>query len=126
VETGECSIDDDFEQLVPLLCAADVVVFASPLYWYSFTAQLKTVIDRMFAVAVSKKLKAGLGTVLLGACGDETVSSFDGMRRSYEIMVDFCKWEDLGQVYATGVYDLGAIAGHEALGRARELGAGIG
>ena len=28
---------------------ADMVVFASPIYWFDITAQLKTVIDRLYA-----------------------------------------------------------------------------
>ena len=43
---GVCVIPDDFPTLAPLMEQADMVVFATPLYWFSFPAQLKAAIDR--------------------------------------------------------------------------------
>ena len=40
----------DFNSMVPVIEEADVVVFATPLYWYTFPAQLKAVIDKFFAL----------------------------------------------------------------------------
>ncbi|MDE6189262.1 MAG: flavodoxin family protein, partial [Clostridia bacterium] len=45
-KTGKaCSFDDDFNIIAPEIEKADVVVFTTPVYWYSFPAQIKGVID---------------------------------------------------------------------------------
>lgn len=46
---GECVIKDDHNEIAEKMLDADVVVFATPVYFYSVTAQLKTFIDRMYA-----------------------------------------------------------------------------
>lgn len=58
---GYCAIgDDDMAALVyPLLRRADVIVLASPVYFYNVTAQLKSVIDRSQALW-ARKYKHGL------------------------------------------------------------------
>lgn len=46
-----CIQEDDMLQIYPAYEEADIVVLASPMYYWSITAQLKTVFDRLFAVA---------------------------------------------------------------------------
>ena len=46
---GECVQKDDMGKVFAALADADVVVFASPIYWFDITAQMKTVIDRLYA-----------------------------------------------------------------------------
>ncbi|MGD0917171.1 MAG: flavodoxin family protein [Thermodesulfobacteriota bacterium] len=45
-ETGECHIKDDMQILYDKLLGADGILFGTPVYFYSMTAQAKTVIDR--------------------------------------------------------------------------------
>ncbi|MBE6038413.1 MAG: flavodoxin family protein [Anaerofustis stercorihominis] len=46
---GKCVIDDDAAEILDKFEAADVIVLASPVYFYSIVAQMKTFIDRMSA-----------------------------------------------------------------------------
>ena len=46
---GKCVQDDDMKKVFAELSDTDLLVFASPVYWFDITAQLKTVIDRMYA-----------------------------------------------------------------------------
>lgn len=46
---GACVQKDDMEEIREKMLAADVIVLASPIYFYSMSAQLKTVIDRTYA-----------------------------------------------------------------------------
>jgi multimeric flavodoxin WrbA len=46
---GECVIDDDMQPLYPKLAAANAILLASPVYWFTFSAQLKLCIDRWYA-----------------------------------------------------------------------------
>ena len=46
---GKCVINDDMQEILPKIIDADVLVFASPVYFYSINAQIKTVLDRTLA-----------------------------------------------------------------------------
>lgn len=45
-----CVIDDDMQKIYPSLISADVIVIASGIYWFTFTAQTKIFIDRCYAL----------------------------------------------------------------------------
>jgi multimeric flavodoxin WrbA len=45
---GVCIIEDDMQPLYPKLAAADAILLASPIYWFTFSAQLKLCIDRWY------------------------------------------------------------------------------
>ncbi len=47
---GGCIIDDDMQKLYPSLQNADAIVLASPVYWFSVSAQMKLCIDRWYAL----------------------------------------------------------------------------
>jgi len=49
-EEGFCPIDDDMQQVYPLLRHADIVVMATPIFFYGPTAQIKALIDRSQAM----------------------------------------------------------------------------
>lgn len=60
---GACVFDDDMTDIIKKVRDADVLVFGSPVYWWGITAQLKTVIDRMYALSggtMNKNKKIGL------------------------------------------------------------------
>lgn len=46
---GKCAINDDMAEILQKIIDADVLVFASPVYFYSINAQIKTVLDRTVA-----------------------------------------------------------------------------
>jgi multimeric flavodoxin WrbA len=45
-KTGECAVEDDMQKVYPLLDEAERIVVASPIFFYSFPAQLKALVDR--------------------------------------------------------------------------------
>ena len=50
VKTGRCTTKDDMQPLYDKLIEADGIVLASPIYWFTFNAQLKICIDRWYAI----------------------------------------------------------------------------
>lgn len=50
IKTGQCHIKDDMQALYPKMIAADGIILGSPVYFWSVTAQAKTVIDRTYAL----------------------------------------------------------------------------
>ena len=52
-----CAIKDDMEEIYEKMCLSDVIVMASPVYFYSICAGMKTVIDRCFESALKVLLR---------------------------------------------------------------------
>jgi multimeric flavodoxin WrbA len=67
-DIGKCHIEDDMQELYRKMQEADGIIFGTPVYFYSMTAQGKTVIDRTFALGRSKKNLANKvgGIVVVG------------------------------------------------------------
>lgn len=51
---GFCPLDDDMQQIFPLLRQADIIVMATPIFFYAPTAQMKALIDRSQALWARK------------------------------------------------------------------------
>ena len=120
---GQCCQQDDMQQFYPLLRAADVVVWATPMYFYNYPAQLRAFQDRMFC-AVAKPFDIPY-TGLLLCFEDKDASRAEPLVASYRVCADYCKQESIGEVVVKGVYEKGAIAGNPGLNEAYELGRSI-
>lgn len=66
-ETGRCRIQDDMQELYGMLDRADAVVFGSPVYFGSVTAQAKAVMDRMFVLLGRRALQDKIAGALVVA-----------------------------------------------------------
>jgi len=51
-EGHKCAIDDDMNQIYSVFADANIVVWATPMYWGYMTAQMKTALDRMESLAM--------------------------------------------------------------------------
>lgn len=123
-QLGHCVIDDDAVEITEKMQHADVLVFATPIYYYEMSGQLKTLLDRANALFASE-YKFRDVYFLSAAMEDEAdtderaVHGFEGWVVCYEN----CRLA--GKVFAGGVNDAGEIAGHPALEQARAMGAAI-
>lgn len=121
-----CVQNDDMDQVYPDIEAASVVAFVSPLYFYSWSTQIKPVWDRLLPYYMPGALRTtpAKKAVLLAACGDKEDVKFSGMRESFNLASDFLGWEVLGEVCACDIYYKGDIEEKGALWlqRAKELG----
>lgn len=121
--TGVCAIKDDMAEILEKMIAADVIVLASPVYFYSIDAQLKALIDRTVARWTEVKNKE-LYYIVTAADGereaaDTTVACFNG----YADCIDGAKHK--GTVYGMGAYEKGEIKGSEAMVTAYEMGKNV-
>lgn len=122
-ENNACIVADDFNELAELYQHSDVIVYATPLYWYSFPAQLKAAMDKMYALARVNCEMALKESILLACCEDTDPHAFDGMLQSYKLIAGYRKWQDIGQVLVFDVNDPGDILKQpEMLKKAKELG----
>ena len=122
-KTGKCAIKDDARSVIDKMMAADVIVFASPVYFYSICAQLKALIDR--TVVVYPNLTNKRFCYLL-TMADTDRSKFDGPIAAMRGFLDCCEGsKEAGMVCADGVYELGAIDGTKFLAEAKALGQNV-
>lgn len=123
-----CVQRDGMDAVYPAYMAADVVVLASPMYYWSISGQLKCAFDRLFAVAelgpdLANPVK---DAVLLMAAEGDTEENFAPVRAYYKALLDCLGWKDAGIVYAGGNMAAGDIQAHaEQLEAARQLGAAL-
>lgn len=104
-----CSYDDDFNALAPLILEADAVIFTTPVYWYSYPAQIKAVIDKLYSLCVGGKEVAGKECALITCCEEEDVTVMDGVRLPYERTAALLQWKSVGEVLVPGVLREGDI-----------------
>lgn len=123
-----CVQKDDMGKIYPHYMDADIVVLASPMYYWSVSGQLKCAFDRLFAVA---ELDANYANpvkdcVLLMAAEGDTESNFEPVRHFYDALLKNLNWKDIGVIYAGGNLNVGDIASKpQQLTQARDLGASI-
>lgn len=118
-----CVQKDDMDLIYPVYRKADVVVMASPMYYWSVTGQLRTAFDRLFAVMEGGEGENSKkdGVLLMAAGGDE----FDECLYYYNNLMAHLRWNNLGSVLAGGVNNIGDISDNPALKKAFDLGASI-
>lgn len=102
---------------------ADIVVIASPVYFYGISTQLKAVVDRLHTPMRNTFRIKKLGLLLVGAA--ELPNLFEPIIMQYQMVLDFFKLESIGMVLVRGVKDIGDIEGSPALKEAYELGNSI-
>lgn len=121
---GKCMIKDDAAEIVAKLPDVDVVVFATPVYYYSVSGQLKTMMDRANPLYVMDYRFRSV--YLLAAAAEDEESAVEGTKTAVQGWVDcFPKSKFVDTVFAGGVTDPGEIAGHPALEQAYKLGLSI-
>lgn len=98
---GPCVQDDDNEIIKKELLASDMVVFATPLYYYGMTAQLKTVIDRFCSYNSSLHSKR-LKSALLAVAWNSDDWTFEALETHYKTLVRYNHFEDKGMILGYG------------------------
>lgn len=124
---NECIQKDDANQVIDKIIKADVFVFATPIYFYSLSAQLKILIDRMFAreyeIRESSTRKKAYLILTSGTTDKEqtigTVESFRGFLRVLRTV------DEGGIIYGLGAFLKGDAQKHPAYQEAYEEGKNV-
>lgn len=76
---GKCIQKDDFEKLLPAYLDSDMIVFASPIYYFNTTAQLQAAIQRVYCIGKPQKAKKAALLLSAGSGGFESaIAQFKG------------------------------------------------
>lgn len=114
---GECVQKDDMTKVLESLKKADMVVFASPIYWFDITAQLKATIDRLYACG-SVGFNFNKTALFLDAGADNV---FDAAISQYKAMTSYLKWENMGIITIPNMTDKDSMKKSERLAEVIEL-----
>ena len=118
---GTCIYNDDFLELRPKLIAADMVVFATPMYYFGVSAQMKRVVDRFYAI--NGQIKGHYKkTAYLMTYADTDPKEAEAMLLHYRTLMNYLGWESVGEVVASGVWTAGSVRNTRYPEQAYQLG----
>lgn len=110
---GQCVQKDDMQEIYPAIQDADMIVFASPIYYFIMSAQLEAVIHRFYAINAPEKAK--YSALLLSSYSPNV---YTGAIAQYKDMINYMGMTDKGIVTA----DNSTNKTPEKLAEARALG----
>ena len=98
---GPCSIKDGGERIKQALLSSDMVVFATPLYYFGMTAQLKAVVDR-FCSYNSSLSSRNLRSALISVAWNSDDWTFEALTAHYRTLVRYLNLRDCGSILGAG------------------------
>ncbi len=120
---GRCVQKDDMAEILDKMISADVIVMATPVYFYTMSGQMKTVIDRTYAryTEVSGKEMYFIMTAAVGnqELLERTLESFRGFTAC------LTGAREKGVIYGTGAWNKGDIRKSPAMGQAYDMGRNV-
>lgn len=120
----KCVINDDAIQIAEEMKKAGVIAFATPIYYYEMSGQMKTLLDRANSLYPSDY--AFRDIYLLSAAAEDGNDTDEGAIHGLEGWIAcFEKARLAGTVFAGGVNDSGEAENHPALKKAYDMGAAI-
>ena len=124
-----CSLGDGVAEVVATLPGYDVIVLATPLYWWSYTAQLKIVIDRMYSLSKFQEetgirsVLAGKTLALLATAGGQLEDNLDLLERQWRNPADMLGCSFLSCLFPDTIVEAGELAlDHTAARKAEDFG----
>ena len=122
-DTRTCPQRDDAAQIVGKMIAADVIVLATPVYFYTLSAQMKTLIDRCCARYLEMK---GKEFYFILTAAEESVPMMERTVECFRGLLDCLEDpREKGVVYGVGAWRAGDIEGMPAMDEAYAMGRGV-
>lgn len=120
-----CVQKDDMASIYPAVKESDVIILATPLYYWNMSGQIRMVIDRLFALEEGGENLLRdhnrSSALLIAAEGYE----FDDVTLYYDHLTEHLHWKNLGHILAGGNMDIGDIKGKPEIQQAYSLGNSI-
>lgn len=98
---GPCVQKDEMDRIRPKILEADMLVLATPLYYYGMSAQLKVLIDR-FCAFNSSVQRRHMKSALLAAAWNSDDWTFEALESHYKTLVRYLNLTDMGMVLGAG------------------------
>lgn len=118
--SGNCIQKDDMAEVLDKMIAADVIVMATPVYFYTMDAQMKTLIDRTVPryTEISNK-----EMYFIVAAADGRIQAMERTIEGFRGFTSCLKGaKEKGVIYGIGAWKVGDIKGTQAMKQAYEMG----
>lgn len=117
---GDCERKDDMAEILDKMIEADVIVMATPVYFYTMNGQMKTLIDRTYARYTEIKDKEIYFIMTAAVQRKEALErTIEGFRGFTSVLSGA---KEMGIIYGTGAWNIGDIKGTKAMAEAYEMG----
>ena len=122
--TGRCVKRDEMEQIIEKMRDAYVIVLATPVYFYTMCAQMKTMIDRTLGGAQTSGLENKEFYLIATAADGKAAMerTVDGLRGYLECLPGA---KEMGVVYGAGVWKIGDVQKNAAFDEAYQMGQNV-
>ena len=112
-DTGKCVFDDDTNEVIEAVLEADMIVFATPVYWWGITAQLKLIIDKLYSKSSAlKEVSKKVGIIAIGEA-EQDDPQYGLIAKQFDCICDHLGWDIVFcNTYTAG--DVSDLAGNEA------------
>lgn len=117
----QCFQKDDMSEILDKMVQADIIVMATPVYFYTMDAQMKTLIDR----TVPRYTEiSGKDFYFIISAADTDKQMLERTIEGFRGFTEDCLPDahEKGIIYATGVWQSGEVKGHPAMKQAYEMG----
>ncbi len=92
MSSGDCIFEDESRDTNRAILEADFVLFATPVYWWGITSQLKLVIDKFYAChEIFKKNPKKIGTIVIGEAGLYD-PQYEIIEKQFWCICDYLNW----------------------------------
>lgn len=112
---GVCVQKDDMNEILKDVSEAELLVIASPIYWFDVSAQTKCFIDRLYACA-KKGFCIRTAAMLLDSGSPGVYAAAQAQLKD---ICDYLGWKNLGAITAPGMTEMGSIFQSSALEQVR-------
>lgn len=120
-DTHKCVQKDDMAELLDKMVTSDVIVLATPVYFYTMDGQMKTFIDRTVPryTEISNK-----DFYFIMTAADKEASSLNRTMEAFRGFTEDCldNAREAGTIYGVGAWHMGEIIGTPAYDEAYEMG----
>ncbi len=86
-----CVDNDDTNPTIDKIAAADMIIFATPVYWWGMSAQLKLIIDKCYCRGLQLKNKK-VGVIIVGGSPIDNIQ-YELIGKQFDCMADFLSWD---------------------------------
>lgn len=118
---GTCIQQDDMNSILSDLAETDMLVLASPIYWFDVSAQTKAFVDRMYAFA-KKGFRIKSIAMLLNSGGPNV---YDAAEAQLNAICSYLKWENKGVIKIPGMLEKGSMKASDKLESVKDFAASL-
>lgn len=98
---GNCVFNDDMPKILDAILESDMIVFASPIYYFGYSAQIKSAMDRFYSINSRIKSKH-LKSLFIATAGNYDDRVMESLKKQIDLLVYYLNFDNKGMLLAKG------------------------